>query len=80
MVPSPSTWNPRPSTLDKKIDSVGEDSDEDDISVMTVNEVVNAIETSEKWRTNLLILTRDRLAEFGLRCSAGNTRYGGFWL
>ena len=22
MVPSPSTWNPRPSTLDKKIDSV----------------------------------------------------------
>ena len=21
MVPSPSTWNPRPSTLDKKIDS-----------------------------------------------------------
>ena len=25
------------------------------ISVMTVNEVVNTIETSEKWRTNLLI-------------------------
>ena len=23
MVPSPSTWNPRPSTLDKKIDSLG---------------------------------------------------------
>ena len=22
MVPSPSTWNPRPSTLDKKIDSL----------------------------------------------------------
>ena len=25
------------------------------ISVMTVNDVVNTIETSEKWRTNLLI-------------------------
>ena len=39
----------------KRVHRVGEDSDEDDISVMTVNEVVNAIETSEKWRTNLLI-------------------------
>ena len=39
----------------KRVHRVGEDSDEDDISVMTVNEVVNTIETSEKWRTNLLI-------------------------
>ena len=27
MVPSPSTWNPRPSTLDKKIDSLGVECD-----------------------------------------------------
>ena len=39
----------------KRVHRVGEDSDEDDISVMTVEEVVNTIETSEKWRTNLLI-------------------------
>ena len=38
-----------------QIHRVGEDSEEGDISVMTVNEVVNTIETSEKWRTNLLI-------------------------
>ena len=38
----------------KRVHRVGEDSDEDDISVMTVNEVVNTIETSEKWRTNLI--------------------------
>ena len=39
----------------KRVHRVGEDSDEDDISVMTVNEIVNTIETSEKWRANLLI-------------------------
>ena len=39
----------------KRVHRVGEDSDEGDISVMTVNEVVNPIETSEKWHTNLLI-------------------------
>lgn len=39
----------------KRVHRVGEDSDEDDISVMTVNEVLNTIETLEKWRTNLLI-------------------------
>ena len=33
---------------------VGEDSDEVGISVMTVNDVVNTIERSEKCRTNLL--------------------------
>lgn len=36
-----------------KIDD--EDSDENDISAMTVNDVLNTIETSEKWLTNLLI-------------------------
>ena len=36
-----------------KIDD--EDSDENDVSAMTVNDVLNTIETSEKWLTNLLI-------------------------
>ena len=39
----------------KQVHRVNDDSEEDDISVMTVNEVVNTIETSEKWRTNLSI-------------------------
>ncbi|PFX12515.1 Retrovirus-related Pol polyprotein from transposon opus [Stylophora pistillata] len=39
----------------KQVRRVNYDSEEDDISVMTVNEVVNTIETSEKWRTNLSI-------------------------
>ena len=39
----------------KRVHRVGEDSDEDDTSVMTIKEIVNTIETSEKWRTNLLI-------------------------
>ena len=39
----------------KRVHRVGEDSDEDDISVLTVKEVLNTIETLEKWRTNLLI-------------------------
>ena len=37
LVPSPSTWNPRPSTLDKKIDS-----DKTDLN-NTVNENVNLV-------------------------------------
>ena len=39
----------------KRVHRVGEDLDKDDISVMTINEAVNTIKTSEKWRTNLLI-------------------------
>lgn len=40
-------------STEMKIDD--EDSDENDISAMTVNDVLNTIETSEKWLTNLLI-------------------------
>ena len=32
----------------KRVHRIGEDSDKDDVFVMTVNEVVNTIETSEK--------------------------------
>ena len=46
---------PRSADLPKRVHRVNEELDEDVFSVMTVNEVVDTIKTSEKWRTKLLI-------------------------
>lgn len=41
--------------IPKQVHRVGAGWDEDDISVMTVNEVIDSIEKSEQWHANLLI-------------------------
>ncbi|XP_029192721.2 uncharacterized protein LOC114959009 [Acropora millepora] len=39
----------------KRVQSVDEDSSEDDVSVMTIGEAVNMVENNSKWKTNVLI-------------------------
>ena len=39
----------------KRVQSVDDDSCEDDVSVMTIGEAVNMVENNSKWKTNVLI-------------------------
>ena len=39
----------------KRVQSVDDDSSEDDVSVMTIGEAVNMVEDNSKWKTNVLI-------------------------
>ena len=39
----------------KRVQSVDDDSSEDDVSVMTIGEAVNMVENNSKWNTNVLI-------------------------